>query len=304
MFDALLQDVRFGVRMLLKHPGFTVAVVLTLGLGIGANAAIFSLTNAMLLRPLPVEEPGRLVVLHRTRNESGIGNFSYPVFDDYGRWNTVFSGLFAQSATLTFNLSAGSSIEEIRAFVVSANYFSVLGVKPALGRGFLPEEGRTPGSHPVAVIGHTLWQQYFGSAPDVVGKTLVLNGHPFTVVGVTPEGFGGTMRGWSSDVWVPSMMQAQAMPWLGNITDAVHDQRGVRWLVLYGRLGPGITVEQAQGEMSALAGRLEQAYPASNRGIGVRITPSSGYDPRTAAMLWRWSIYTMAVVGLGCSREF
>jgi hypothetical protein len=202
-----MNDLRYGVRMLLKSPGFTAVVVLSLALGIGANISIFSFVNAFLLRPLHVKDPDRLVAIYTGDSDRLYGGTSYLNFVDYRQQNDVFSDLIAFWRMTPVNLSANGRSERVWGSIVSGNYFSMLGIKAALGRTFLPEEDRAPGAHPVAVIGYGLCQRHFDSDPSLTGKTLRLNGHSFTVVGVAPKSFKGTTIGLSPDIWVPLMTE-------------------------------------------------------------------------------------------------
>src|SRR5262245_14015246 len=200
------QDIRFGFRVLLKSPAFSLVAILSLALGIGANTAVFSIINTSLLKPLPVEEPKQLVSLFTT-DAKNPGNLptSHLNYVDYRDQNQVFSGLLAfTGAGLT--LTKGEATEQVFAQVVSGNYFDVLGVKAALGRTFLPDEDKTPGTHPVVVLGHDLWKRSFGSDPSLVGKTISLNRHDYTVVGIAPANFTGTNLGQGPDLYVPMMM--------------------------------------------------------------------------------------------------
>src|SRR5262245_54798534 len=218
--EDLLQDLRYGVRMLVKNPGFTVVAALTLALGIGANTAIFTVFNAAALRPLPVNDAERVVKAYRnalleTEREaygaiSTMSLFSYPEYIGQRDNTQSFSGLTAYYADtpLTFN---GAEAEEIRGELVAANYFSVLGAKMVLGRPFAQEEGRAPGASPIVVLSHRFWQRRFGSDPSLVGKTITLNRQPFTVIGVAAPDFNGVgLR--APDVWAPLTMQAQIAP--------------------------------------------------------------------------------------------
>src|SRR5262249_17273507 len=199
------QDLRHGLRMMLKNPGFTLIAVLTLALGIGANTAIFTLLDKVLIRPLPVEQPHELVTF--VEDASGApAIFSYPLYAELRDRNDVLSGVIAYEQK-PFSLSDGSQSERVIGQIVSGNYFTTLGVRPALGRFFLPEEDLTPGTHPVIVISHGLWRRRFGGDPAVIGKTVSLNNHRYTVVGVAPSEFTGTTRGAVNDVYVPIMMQ-------------------------------------------------------------------------------------------------
>jgi hypothetical protein len=220
-----MNDLKFAFRQFLKHPGFTSVAMLTLALGIGVNIAIFTLFNALALRPLPVHEPGRLVSVYRnTLDHPGVGNhLSYPEYAEYRDLNRVFSGLAAYVQTSIplgriqrdqpdqADRSSAGGEESIFALLVSGNYFDVLGGRCALGRTFLPQEDQIPGAQPVVVLSHRFWQRRFGSDPGLVGKTLTLHGHAFTVIGVAAPEFGGTLPV-VPDAWVPMMMQAQVMP--------------------------------------------------------------------------------------------
>ena len=189
--QTLWQDLRYGARMLVKNPGFTLIAVVTLALGVGANSVIFSLVNALLLRPLPVEKPGQLAAVYTSDfSSTQYGGSSYPDYVDFRDRNQVFSGTVAYMPT-AFSLNVDGVNERAFGEVVSGNYFSTLGVAPALGRGFLPEEDRAPGERAVVVIGHKLWQNRFGGDSAVVGRAIKLNGHPFTIVGVAPKKYSG-----------------------------------------------------------------------------------------------------------------
>src|SRR5262245_18114905 len=246
--EILWQDLRYGLRMLVKNPGSTTIAVLTLSLGIGANTAIFTLLDKVLIRPLPVEQPHQLVTFVEDANGAP-GIFSYPMYADLRDRNDVLSGVIAYDQR-PFSLSDGNATERVIGQVVSGNYFAVLGVLPALGRFFLPEEDRTPGAHPVVVISHGLWRRRFGADPAVIGKTLSLNAYRYTVVGVAPAEFTGTTRGTVNDIYAPIMMSAQA----GGGCSL--DNRNCGWLTLIGRLKPNVSREQAQ---AALATPVEDA---------------------------------------------
>ena len=254
--NTLWQDLRYGARMLLKQPGFTLIVILTLSLGIGANGVIFSLVNALLLRPLPVDSPSELAVLYTSDFSSGnFGASSYPDYVAFRDRNRSFSGLVVyQPQPLSLNIDGTNE----RAFgeIVSGNYFTVLGLKPARGRGFLPEEDSRPGAAAVAVISHKLWQTRFDGDPATVGRSVKLNGQPFTIIGVAPEKYVGLMRGLAVDWWVPAMMTDQLTPGSQNLTE-----RGNRGMLVIGRLKPGVTVQQAQADFNNIAAQLYQEWP-------------------------------------------
>jgi predicted permease len=267
--SSILQDLRHAFRLLHKSPGFTLAAALCIALGIGANSATFSFTYAILFRQLPVKEPDQLVrIFGSWATGLKYGSFSYPDYADVRDNNDVFAGLIA-STIEPFHLSAGDRNERIWGLGVSGNYFSELGVTPALGRGFVPEEDRTRGTHPVAVISHGLWQRRFGGKPDVAGNTIRLNGRVFSIIGVAPEGFHGTDVGIGADLWVPMAMHTQLYPgraWL--------DSRGNHWIgSIIGRLKPGVTIAQARSAVNAMMSHLSEQYPTSNKGLSADLYP-------------------------------
>src|SRR6266540_465545 len=280
----ILQDLRFGARMLMKNPGFTLIAVITLALGIGANTAVFSLVNTLFLRPLPLKDAERLVGIYEFRNgRVGLEDLSYTDYLDYRDRNTVFAGL-AASAGVWVWLTEGETSSEHNGQLVSANYFSVLGAQPHLGRFFLPEEDATPGARPVAVISYQFWQQRFKSDPATISKTVRMNRLAFTIVGVAPPQLTGLHAGRNIDVWMPTMMSGMGKP----ARDEFSRQR--TWLDLVGRLKPGRTVAEAQAEFATLARQLETAYPETNKGLGVYLAPLQGIHPferRDAAKLPR-----------------
>ena len=253
----VFQDLRYGVRMLLTHRGFTAVSVVTLALGIGANTAIFSLLDRVLIRRLPVERPGELVMfVSDDRGTAGI--YSYPIYTSLRDQNAVLSGLAAYFQG-PFSLSHGGATERVIGQVVSGNYFDMLGVRPALGRFFLPEEDRTPGTHPVAVIGHGLWQRRFAADPAIIGTSVTINAYDYTVIGITPAEFTGTTAATVTEVYVPIAMQPRIQP--GN--GAMFTNPNWGWLRLIGRLKPGLAREPAQTAMADLAAQLTPARPAA-----------------------------------------
>lgn len=269
---ALIEDLRYVSRTLLHSPAFTVSVMLVLALGIGASASLFSLVDAYFLRPPPgVSDPNRLVEVRGTRGEQLVGEepISYADYADLRDRNRVFSGLMAHRATV-LDVGRGSEPRRVQAALVSSDYFAVLGARPVRGRTFLPEEERHALGHPVAVISHRLWQGFFGADPDLVGKTVTLNGRGFTVVGVASPGFRGHTTSQAYDIWVPLAMFAVADP---GVLASV-DSRRWRWLTVVGRLAPGVNLAQAQAEMSVLARQLEQSGPGNGEAFGVSLTPT------------------------------
>ena len=268
----MFQDIRYGARTLLKSPGFTIVAVLSLALGIGANTAIFSLVNAVLLRPLPVADASSLMAVSTT-DQRNPGNLpvSHLNFKDLRAQNSAFSGM----AAFTFaqvNYSTGKESEQIPVQVVTANYFSLLGTQPAQGRGFLPEEEET--ATPVAVVSAGFWERSLGSDPNIVGKTLTLNRTPFTVVGIAPRNFSGTLLGGGPSLWVPISMHPVVQPGF----DWYDTRRGL-FLFAIGRLKPGVTAEQARSNLRTTFGNLEQAFPVDNKGRSATAVPSATIRP-------------------------
>jgi predicted permease len=269
MIETTLQDLRFGLRILRRSPGFSVLAILCLTLGIGANAAVFSWVEGILFRPYPaVSHQERLLALGGTeRGEAGGTPLSWPDFADLQRSSTLFDTLFVSKITGT-TLSIGDRAERTTGSIVSANYFDAIGVHPILGRGFEPGEDTGRNAHPVAVISYQLWQGRFKGDPQIIGKTQRLNGVVHTIVGVAPEGFYGTFVGWAMHFWVPASMEEIFESGGYKLED-----RGARWIEAYGRLKPGVTREQAQEETSAVAKRLEADYPDTNRGRSMQLWP-------------------------------
>jgi predicted permease len=243
--DEMLQDLRYGLRMLVKSPGFTIVAVLSLALGIGATTAIFSLLDALLLRPLPIQQPGQVVVVGTAAPglpATGFSLFSYPVFREFREKTDVFSGMFARSR-LTMSMSGSGETDRVLGELVSGNFFDVLGVGPHLGRLFTEADDQTPGAHPVAVISYNFWERRFGADAQIVGQTIHLNGYPFTVIGVAAKGFHGVQVGDAPDVRIPFMMNGQVRP--GG--SRVFENRGDMGLSVMARLKPGVSIEQAEG---------------------------------------------------------
>jgi putative ABC transport system permease protein len=244
----MLQDLRYAARTLATAPAFTIVVVLTLALGIGANTAIFSLTDQVLLRLLPVKSPERLVVFDgpgpfngRTFNN---GTFSYPMYRDFRDGNAVFAGALARFPT-ALTLLANGQAERVSGELVTGNYFDVLGVRAQIGRTFTPDDDRTPGGHPIAMLSHNFWMRRFGGDRSVLNRTVTINGLPMTIVGVTPPGFYGVVIGENPDVMVPVAMKAQMTPTWDDLQN-----RRSRWLTVMARLKDGVSREQAEAAMN------------------------------------------------------
>jgi macrolide transport system ATP-binding/permease protein len=291
----MLQDLRYGLRMLARSPAFTIVAALSLALGIGANTAIFSMVNVILLKPVPVDQPDRLVsVFMIDQRNPGNLPLSHLNYKDLRDQNGVFTGLAAYSFA-QLNWSNGTESEQVPVQVVSGNYFSLLGVRPARGRGFLPEEDDKATA--VAVISNGFWERSLGSDPAIVGKTLTLNRTPFTVVGIAPKGFTGTLLGGGPSVWVPMSMHAVAQP---NF-DWYEARRGL-FLFAFGRLASGVSPEQASANVRAVFAQLEQAFPNDNKGrsAGARPLLEARLNPQGdgGAPVVQLSVILMTVVGI------
>src|SRR2546422_5992941 len=269
MIETTLQALRFGLRILRRSPGFSALAILCLTLGIGANAAVFSWVEGILFRPYPaVAHQEQLLALTGTaRGESGPTGLSWPDLLDLQRSCTLFDS-FIVTKIMGTSLSIGDRAEVTTGSIVSANYFDAIGVHPILGRGFEPGEDSGRNAHPVTVISYQLWKGRFKGDPQIIGKTQRLNNVVHTIVGVTPEGFYGTFVGWAMQFWVPASMEENFEAGGYKLED-----RGARWIESYVRLKPGVTLSQAQQEISAVAKRLEADYPDTNRGRGIKLWP-------------------------------
>jgi predicted permease len=272
--ENLVQDLRFGFRMLWRNPGFSALVILCLALGIGANAAVFSWIEGISLRPFPlVAHQERLVAVVATESsgsKAGGANYdsiSWPDWLDFQKSCTLFDSFIADPIMGT-TLSIGERAELVAGSVVSSNYFDALGIRPLLGRGFQLEEDWGRNGHPVTVISYWMWKKRFHADPAIIGKTQLLNGMPHTIIGVAPEGFYGTFVGRPIQFWVPASMQEKFIPGGYKL-----DDRSALWIEGFARLKAGVTMEQARAEISAVAQRLQTQYPATNRGRGVEILP-------------------------------
>ena len=295
ILQTVIQDLRYGVRMLVRSPGVTIVAVLALALGIGANTAIFSSVSAFLFRPLPVAEPGSLIrPAEMTEDRGSTDTFSYPDFADYRDQSTVFEGLVAEDIAQAA-ISTQNQNDVIWGQVVSGNYFNMLGVRPLLGRGFSPDEDKTPGAHAVVVVSHSLWQRRLGSDPNIAGKTIDLNRRPYVVLGVAPESFKGTKFGLSLDFWAPMAMAEEL-----RREPKVLSERGSHWMTVIGRLKPRVSLDQASAEMSAIAQRLNQAYPddRANTTRAVVRTEIDGRWDEAATIVKSGSAIALAITGL------
>ncbi|HEX5731670.1 MAG TPA: ABC transporter permease [Blastocatellia bacterium] len=256
--EQLAQDLRFGLRMLGKHPVFTLVAVITLALGIGANTAIFSVVNAVLLRPLPYESADRLVWIWDSNPSIGLPRFhsSGPNFKDWRQQSGSFDYIAAFTGW-SFNLTGEGEPERIQGALASPDLFSMLAVKPVIGRTFSPEEEEA-GSHRVALIGYSFWQKRFGADPAIINRSLTLNGESYTVIGITPDDF---RIPYQVDIWTPLAL------------DVLGSGRGSHFLSVIARLKPGVSIEQAQAEMNGITIGLQEQYPDLNTGWGAELQP-------------------------------
>ncbi|MBZ5514175.1 MAG: ABC transporter permease [Acidobacteriia bacterium] len=258
--EILIQDVRYGLRMLAKNPGFTAVAVLTLALGIGANTAIFSVVNGVLLRPLPYPEPDRLVRIYERSAQFNVMSVAYPNFLDWERTNRSFAGLAAYRGE-SFNFTGTGQPEQIPGAVVAANFFSVLDVKPLLGRTFTSDEDRQ-GANPVAMVSEGLWKRRFGSSTAVLGKSLELDGQAYSIVGIVPR-----------DCRLLDPAEAITPLWQWRRRMQLESREFHPGIQVVGRLKPGVSLAQAQADMDSVAHSLAQAYPKTNEGQGTAIVP-------------------------------
>jgi len=263
----MFQDLRIGVRMLRRNLGFSLLAILCLAVGIGATTSVFSWIEGILLRPFPmVANQDRMVAITGMDRE-GRDDVSWPDFQDLRRNSTTVESFIAEHIGRA-TLNVGYLAQKATGSAVSSNYFEALGIRPILGRTFRPNEDEGRNAHPVAVISYQMWTDQYRRDPEVIGKTQMLNGVKYTVIGVTPAGFQGTFVGYSWQFWVPASME-EAFEGDGYKLD----NRGARWIEGFGVLKPGVTIEQAQAEIAAVGGRLASAYPKTNRGYSFKLYP-------------------------------
>jgi macrolide transport system ATP-binding/permease protein len=289
--QTFLQDLRFGLRILRRSPGFSFLAILCLTLGIGTNAAVLSWIEGILIRPYPlVVHQDRMFALNATtRGEQGYTGLSYPEFLDYKKDSTFFESFIVDRITGT-TLNVGDRAERAAGAIVSADYFDALGVQPILGRGFRPEEGEGRNAHPVTVIGYRTWKDRYGGDSNIVGRTQYLNGVQHTIIGVAPEKFHGTFIGTNLNFWVPVSMQETFD------TGSKLEDRGARWIEGYVFLKPGVTRQQADAELRAISQRLEKDYPETNRGRALSLAPLWRTPFNQAGNMTSTLAITMAVV--------
>jgi predicted permease len=315
--DRLVQDLRYGIRTLAKNPAFTLVAMVTLALGIGANTAMFSLLDQVVLRLLPVRHPEQLVIVRETGNHYGnsfgANTISWPMFEDLRDNNQVFSGMFCRfPATVTIGYSDRAA--QISAELVSGSYFPILGVGAALGRTIAPDDDAVPDSQPVVVLNYSFWRTYFDGDPTIVGRTIALNSHAMTVIGVAQPGFDGVELGVPAKVFVPIMMKTEMTPHSDGLKDR---RRRLSWVTAYGRLKPGVSLEQAQLSLHPLMHsilEMEVQQPEFTRSTTpadrqpflrnrVELLPGSENDLRDYMRrpLWLLVALTGAVLLLACA---
>jgi predicted permease len=261
--NGLTHDLRIGIRMLARTPGFTAVIVLTLALGIGANTAIFSVVNGVLLSPLPFPEPDRLVTLHENKPNFEGGSVSYPNFRDWQKDNHTFSSI-AISRPYAFSLIGTGDAEQLSGAFVSSDFFPLLGVKPVMGRAFAEDEDQV-GAGPVALISEGLWRRKFSSAPDILGKSIILDARDYTIVGVMPSNF---------HLLIPGFRDGQVYVPVGQWSNPLLLQRGAGLgFHAVGRLAPGVTIEQARADMDRVTSNLASAFPDADKGITAKLVP-------------------------------
>src|SRR5438874_12261777 len=292
----LWQDVRYGLRMLAKSPGFTLVAVLALGLGIGANTAIFSVFNGMLLRPLAVENPQPIgAIAAKVREKDLLRPLSYPDFQDYRQLKAVFSDLVAFSPS-PVNFEAEGRPERAWVEQVSGNYFAVLGLQAARGRTFAPDEGWIQGKDALIVLGYKYWQSRFGGDSGVMGRTVVVNKHPFTIIGVAPKRYHGAYYFLEPDFYVPV-----TAPGLLNASQAEDlNNRGAPFLRILGRLQPGVTSTQAMAAAEPTDHRLSQEFPDTHKDMKLLVMPelSARPEPEVGGFMATAMAVFMSLVGL------
>jgi len=297
-FDNLFQDLRYAIRRMTRAPGFTAAAILSLAIGIGANTAVFSVVNALLLRPLPYRAPDELVRVYTNYpNLSPWGSSAYPDYLEMKALEEVFSEVGAFYDILA-PVTVGETPRMTMVEAVSASFLPMLGVEPILGRNFLPDEDLEPGQNTVALLGYGFWSRAFGGDPDVLSRTLRIGGQPYTIVGVTPESFGsGTLSIMKSDVFVPVTQASQIE---GSAGGEIYSSRGSRSFSVEARLQSGVSVEEARARLQALATGLQETYPASNQDRSFTVIPAQEVktSPEIDEGLPFIAAFLMAVVGM------
>lgn len=296
--QTLFQDLRYGARILFKQPGFTLIAVLTLALGIGANTTMFNMVDALWLKPLPgVLAQNELLQVGQTHKGQGFSSVSFPDYRDYAAQNKSFAGLAAESEQ-QFHLGTDNAAERIKGALVTGNYFDVLGVKAAQGRLLQPAEAEVEGANAIAVISERLWRKQFNAATNVVGQTISLNSHPYTIIGVAAAFRGVGRLDEDSDVWIPITMWRHGNPWMVQVGADWLNSRSSDFATVIGRLKSGATVAQAQADLNAIAARLAQAYPKTNAQRGARVVTGVGMEPETSAEIGQFIGIQFGIVAI------
>ena len=290
--ESLLKDVRYAIRGLIKRPAFAAIAIVTLALGIGANTAIFSLVNTVLLRSLPVEHPEEIVSVSVRGKDDSMQAFSHPNYVDFRDQNQVLSGLLVYRF-VPLSVSRLGNNQRLWGYEVSGNYFDVLGVKAIKGRTFTAEEDRARLANPVVVVSYDSWRERFGGDPELVGKDLLINNHQFRVIGIAPEGFKGTELVYAPEIWVPTSMIEWVEPGSGWL-----DNRSANNFFGVGRLKPGVTPRQAEASLNGLALQLAKQYPNDNEGQSIKILPTGFIIPELRGAVVNFTWVLMAAVAI------
>ena len=306
--ENVIRDLNHGLRQLARRPGFAAAAIASLAMGVGLNTTLFSVVNAVLLRDTPIERPDRLVEIY-----SGLTDdlphltSSYPDFLSIREGAPAFADLAAHAHARGILSGSGSRPALVTGEVVTANYFPLLGIRPALGRGFLPEENVSEGAHPVIVLSHGLWQRRFGGRPDVLGQTLQISGVTYSIVGVAPRDFSGTVPGIVPEFWTPLMM-VERLNFSGIQSNMDEDpgttridKRGQRWLFVKGRLADGRTIEEARAQVETVFARLRAEHPQTNEKVKPALMPADSirFHPMLDGYVRAASGVLLAAVGAG-----
>lgn len=300
--QSIWRDLIYGLRWWARSPTFSVIAILMLAFGIGANTAIFSFVDALLLRRLEgVDQPKSLIHLLRTNDNIVSDSLSYPDCRDFQNNNNTLNGIAMYWRTSS-HLSFGQEAERLKSALITGNYFEILGVKAAIGRLLTSSDVRTEGAAPVVILSYNLWSNRFGRDPAIIGKAINLNGLGYTVLGVTAKGFSGIVIGERTDAWIPITMWRQADPDLARSaatwhTNWFHD-RDAAWLQGFGRLKPGIALQQAQADLSIIAQRLAREYPQTNQKVGVRVASDLGMPPYIRSRVSQFAEFPLVVAGI------
>ena len=304
MAETLLKDIRYALRWMARSPGFSAVAILSLGLGVGVNTAMFSLVDSLLFRPLPVTSPDTLVDVFTTDGDQ-FATSSYPDYLDLKAQNTVFSDMIGYSPMMA-PLSLGDRSRIALGQVVTSNHFAMLGVQPFLGRMLVPSDD-DPGAPRVVVLSHRMWQREYGSDPAIVGKSITLRGLPYTIAGIAPPEFTGVVALLTPELWLPVAHVEEVEP--AGITDNVPspvgrtrlERRGYRWMFVKGRLKAGVTAEQANANAALIGRQLETAHPPTNRDRRMAAIPTEDVRllvPQAGGILSVGAAGIMVVVGL------